>query len=180
MSFNIYYSKKKNPSEPYSLDNVSHVQEVFDDKVKAVKRYWQLFYKDDMSIWGLHVVGYRPGEIYNESHLQLEEAFMRHAEKTKLQDICEIKKNFKDADFWMVRSHSDTGIGKPVKEYKEDYIGLRIRDSYIDKMNADFLYFCMMNLFNRGVWKYYASGSTELQHLPIAAVKMFELGFMDE
>jgi hypothetical protein len=133
-----------------------------------------------MSIWGLNVVAYLPGELYNESYRQLEEAFASHAKKTKLHDVCEIKKNFKDADFWMVRSHSDTGVGRPVREYKEDYIGLRVRDSYIDKMNADFLYFCMTNLFNLGVWKNYSSGSTGLQHLPIAAVKMFELGFMDE
>ena len=45
-------------------------------------------------------------------------------------DVCIFKTNFPDADFWLQRKGSEKTVGKPLKEFSEENIGVQIKEEY--------------------------------------------------
>lgn len=85
-----------------------------------------------------------------------------------LGQLCEIKTNFSDADFWLIRSHDKQTVGKPIKEYKPGAIGIKVlrTDLLFDK----FLFYYMLNMWQKGYWQMHCNGSLKLQHIKVSHV----------
>ena len=56
----------------------------------------------------------------------------------ELQDICEIKTNFPNADFW-VNLKKENGVNLVTKSFKKEYIGIKLERT--DLFVVDFLYY---------------------------------------
>jgi len=65
-------------------------------------------------------------------------------------DLCEFKTNFPDADFWLVKKGSRNEIGKPVKTFSPENIGVKVIRT--DVLLPEYLYYVFMNIQNQGVF----------------------------
>lgn len=86
-------------------------------------------------------------------------------------DICEIKTNFPEADFWLQRRGSIETVGKPTKEYYEENIGIKVRDEFKDKVDSNYLYYYFMFLHQKGVFQPIAHGTLKLQNIRLSDIK---------
>jgi|TARA_B100000085_G_scaffold281259_1_gene307520 hypothetical protein len=65
-------------------------------------------------------------------------------EKILKSELIKVGTNMQDADFWLIRVHDANTVGKPVKEFKPQYIGIKIIAT--DKLDPQFMYYWFMNL----------------------------------
>lgn len=86
-------------------------------------------------------------------------------------DICEIKTNFPDADFWLQRKGDKTTVGKPTKEYYEENIGIKVRDDFKDKVDSGYLYYYFVFLHQKGVFGPISHGTLKLQNIRLSDIK---------
>lgn len=93
---------------------------------------------------------------------------------SKLGDLCEIRINFPDADFWLIRKHNIDVVGKPVKEFDSERIGIKVIKT--DVLDSRYLYYLMQYVFNSGYWKPRAHGLTRLVNITTNDVKNIQLG----
>lgn len=91
----------------------------------------------------------------------------------RLKNIAEIKTNFPEADFWLLRRGDENTIGKPTKNFSEYHIGIKVNR---DVIVPDYLYYAIIHLHQNGFFKQFASGVTKLQHLQIHDVKNIKIG----
>jgi hypothetical protein len=91
----------------------------------------------------------------------------------KLSDIAIIKTNFPDADFWLIRRGSKDTVGKPVKEFATESIGIKVTT---DAVLPDYLYYIFMHLHLKGVWKQLSTGSLNLVHITTKMVRDIPVG----
>ena len=91
----------------------------------------------------------------------------------KLGDVAIIKTNFSDADFWLVRRGSENIVGKPVKNYDPEYIGIKVET---DKILPDYLFYWFMHFHGTGYWKSVATGTTRLVNIRTDDVKNIPIG----
>ena len=61
-----------------------------------------------------------------------------------LSDLAEIKTNSPQADFWIIQKGSEDKVGQPVKEFKPQYIGIKVTRT--DVVLPDYLYYALMNI----------------------------------
>jgi hypothetical protein len=92
-------------------------------------------------------------------------------------DICEIKTNFLEADFWIQRRGDKSSVGKPLKEYYEENIGIRVKDEYRDKVDPTYLYYYFMFLHQKGVFGPISHGSLKLQNIRLSDIKSIPVNF---
>ena len=91
-----------------------------------------------------------------------------------LSDLCTIKTDFPDADFWLVRRGTEDTVGKPVKEFDPQRIGIKVERT--DVLDPNYLFYLMQHLQNRGVFKSMATGSIRLVHITTGQIKSIPLG----
>ncbi len=96
----------------------------------------------------------------------------------KLGDLCTIKTNFPDADFWLVRRTDKKNVGKPVREFSPHHIGIKVTDT--DKLDSRYLYHMMTHLFNQGYWAEHSYGMGNLVHIRTDDVKNIGLALTEE
>lgn len=91
----------------------------------------------------------------------------------KVADVCEVKVNFVEADFWLIRSHSREEVGRVVKHFNPDFIGVRVvkRELFIPSYVA---FICSFH-HGRGVFALAAKGSLNLVHISVETVKELSL-----
>ena len=87
----------------------------------------------------------------------------------KLSDVAIIKTHFEHADFWLIRRGSIKNVGKPVREYNPEHIGIKIER--IDILLPDYLYYCFMHLHNTKAWQQIANGTLSLVNIRISDVR---------
>jgi len=92
-----------------------------------------------------------------------------------LGDICEFKVKMEDADFWLVRRGDINTIGKPTKKYSPDNIGVKVTRT--DLVLPDFLYYYFEYLHGGGLFRRFASGTTNLNQMPISDIKSIKVSF---
>lgn len=92
-------------------------------------------------------------------------------------DICEIKTNFPEADFWLQRRGSIETVGKPIKEYYEENIGIKVRDEFKDKVDPNYLYYYFMFLHQKGVFQPISYGTLKLQNIRLSDIKSIPVSF---
>ena len=91
----------------------------------------------------------------------------------KLNDLCEIKTNFPDADFWLIRKGSEDTVGYPVKEFSPEHIGIKVIET--DVLLPEYLYYVMLNLFNSGIFKNNSYGTLNLKNIRVDDIKGIRL-----
>lgn len=92
---------------------------------------------------------------------------------TRLGDLCDIKTNFPDADFWIQRKGDINTIGKPTKEFKPEHIGIKVTDT--DRLDSNYLYYVFIYLHNNGMFKQISHGTTNLQNIRTDDIKSIPL-----
>jgi hypothetical protein len=97
--------------------------------------------------------------------------------ETKLGNFTEIKTNFPDADFWLVRKGSENSVGKPVKDFTPEHIGIKVL--HTDKIDSNYLYYVFLNLFNKGFWKQFMQGTLNLKSIRTDDVKNLGLSLSE-
>jgi len=91
-----------------------------------------------------------------------------------LSDLCMVKTDFPEADFWLVSRGSLEDIGKPVKEYSPHHIGIKVERT--DVLVPDYLYYVFLNLFYQGTFQLVGHGETGLKHLRVSDIRKIPLG----
>jgi hypothetical protein len=88
--------------------------------------------------------------------------------------VAEVKTNFPDADFWLQRRGSVNQVGKPSREFAEENIGIKVTNT--DFVLPDYLYYAMEHLYQQGMWRQLATGTTKLVNIKTRDVKNLPLG----
>jgi pyrimidine deaminase RibD-like protein len=96
---------------------------------------------------------------------------------TKLGDLCTIKTNFPDADFWLVRRSDRTNVGTPTKEFSPYHIGIKVTAT--EQLIPQYLYYMMMHLHNQGYWQTRSIGTTALLNIRTEDVKNIQLALTE-
>tara|TARA_R110002020_G_scaffold23449_2_gene77960 strand:- start:2052 stop:2594 length:543 start_codon:yes stop_codon:yes gene_type:complete len=174
MEITVYYVERDRNVSLNSKD-IKNVLQTFTEVRPAVERYRNLYQRNDNTVFNLSITIYDPDLHPDAAWKVLETEFAKQVSKTQIINVCLVKTHYETADFWLVRSHSSDGIGRPTKEYKGDYIGVKIREDKKHVMNSDFLFYWFQNAFNQGHMKELATGSTNLQHLPVSAVNFLTI-----
>jgi len=91
----------------------------------------------------------------------------------KLCDICTIKTNFQEADFWLVRRGSAERCGKPEREFNPEHIGIKVNRT--DILLPDYLYYALMHIHSQGHWQRLATGTLSLVNIRVSDVRLIEL-----
>ena len=92
----------------------------------------------------------------------------------KLKYLCEIKTNFPDADFWLIRKGSEKEVGRPTKEFSPENIGIKVIETEI--LYPQYLYYALMNLHNQGKFQEILHGMTELKNITVNDIKNISFG----
>jgi choline kinase len=87
----------------------------------------------------------------------------------KLSDVTTIKTRFEDADFWLIRRGSISQVGKPVREYNPEHIGVKVIRT--DLLLPNFLYYWFMHLHNIKTWEQLANGTLSLVNIRVSDVR---------
>lgn len=98
---------------------------------------------------------------------------MLKAHPMRLKDVAEIRTDFEEADFWLVRRGSIETVGQPVREYSPYAIGIRVTATGL--LLPDYLYYVFMHLHQVGQWQPLAIGSLQLVHIRVEDVKNIQL-----
>ena len=97
----------------------------------------------------------------------------------RLKDIADISSRLESVDFWICMKGSEKSLGKVTKEKPEptsSWIGVKVKEEYLDRVNPGYLYYVMMHLYNSGFYAPFAKGSLNLRHLTIEDVGS-QIGF---
>lgn len=84
-------------------------------------------------------------------------------------DLVDFKTNFEDADFWLIRKGSENTVGKPVKEYSPEHIGVKIKEG--SPVLPDYLFYVFMMLQSRGIFTKLSKGTTRLKNIRVSDIK---------
>jgi len=98
----------------------------------------------------------------------------------QLKQIMEIRTNFEDADFWLVRKGSENMVGKPTKEFSMEHIGPKLNNAGQSIADPQFLYYYFMFLHGQGIWSKLSKGMGRLRHLSVSDVKSFSMPIEDK
>lgn len=100
--------------------------------------------------------------------------FLKESTPTRLKDLCTVKTNFPDADFWLQRNGSETTVGTPVKTFSPDNIGIKVTATEV--LDPKYLYYMMIHIQNTGYWKARATGALRLVHIKANDVANLPIG----
>lgn len=87
----------------------------------------------------------------------------------KLSDVATIKVGLKDADFWIIRRGSRLQVGRPVRGYNPEHIGVKVNRT--DILLPDYLYYALMRQHFIGAWKEKANGTLNLVNIKVSDVQ---------
>ena len=68
------------------------------------------------------------------------------------------KLNLPDADFWLQRKAQRSNVGKTVKEFNKENIGIKVISTHL--VDPKFLSYWFDNIYNQGYWRTHANPST--------------------
>lgn len=87
----------------------------------------------------------------------------------RLHHIADVKTNFPDADYYVIRKGTPDTVGKVTKEFSPEHIGVKINRT--DVMNPRYHQYAMQYAHMNGYWKPKAKGALRLQHISVDDVK---------
>lgn len=97
----------------------------------------------------------------------------------KLGQLCEIRYDLPDADFWLYSRGSEKNLGMPTKDpdNTNKKIGIKVKVEAKNILDPGYLYYLFMHLHNSQFWQKngLVYGSLELKNLRIEDVKNLSL-----
>lgn len=84
-------------------------------------------------------------------------------------DLCDFKLNFPEADFWLIRKGSENVVGKPVREFDPENIGVKVVRT--DILDPNYLFYVFMYLQQSGKFINIAHGTLRLKNISIQDIK---------
>ena len=94
--------------------------------------------------------------------------------RPRLGDFVSIKLNYPDADFWLERRNSIERVGEPKSEFSAERFGIKVIRT--DVLDAKYLFYMMTHLWQQGVWRGVATGTTRLVSIRMSDVSNISLG----
>lgn len=94
---------------------------------------------------------------------------------TKLSDLCTIKLNFADADFWIVRRGSIDAVGSPTKTFSPEAIGIKVTAT--DMLDPRYLFYWFQYISSQGIFKKMATGTLRLVNIRTEDIKNLTVSF---
>jgi restriction endonuclease S subunit len=92
----------------------------------------------------------------------------------KLGYLCEIKTNFPEADFWLIRKGSEEEVGRPTKEFSPENIGIKVIETEV--LYPQYLYYALMNLHSQGKFEQVSHGTLLLKNITVSDIKNISFG----
>jgi len=100
---------------------------------------------------------------------KLEEAISKKLlNESKLGLFINAKTNFPDADFWVIRRGNEEKVGKPIKEYNPEHIGIKVTAT--DKLDPKYLFYLMEYVYSKGYYKPLVHGTLNLKNIKVSDV----------
>lgn len=90
-----------------------------------------------------------------------------------LSEKAEIKTNFPEADFWIIRKGSEDKVGSPTKEFSPEHIGIKVIS---DDLLPDYLFYAMQYTHSAGYYRPLAHGTLKLKNIKVSDVANIRLG----
>lgn len=90
-----------------------------------------------------------------------------------LSEKAEIKTNFPEADFWVVRKGSEDKVGSVTKEFSPEHIGIKVIS---EDLLPNYLYYAMQYIHSTGYYRALAHGSLNLKNIKVSDVSSIRLG----
>lgn len=90
-----------------------------------------------------------------------------------LSEKAEIKTNFPEADFWIIRKGTENKVGSPTKEFSPEHIGIKVTS---DDLLPDYLYYAMQYIHSTGYYKPLSVGTLSLKNIKVSDVENIRLG----
>ncbi|MEG4503847.1 hypothetical protein QUA81_13375 [Microcoleus sp. F6_B4] len=78
-----------------------------------------------------------------------------------------VRKNFAEADFWLINKGSTDKLGEPVKKFEPFLTGIKCPVLIL----PDYGFYLCLYLYQMGLWQGYSRGSINLQHLRLKDIK---------
>jgi len=98
----------------------------------------------------------------------------------KLGDLCDIKYNMSEADFYIYAIGSEKNLGMPSKDSDntEKKIGVKVKDEAKEVLDPGYLYYLFMHLHNTQFWQTngLVYGSLQLKNLRAEDIKNLSIG----
>jgi hypothetical protein len=91
-----------------------------------------------------------------------------------LGQLCEIRTNFPDADFWIQRKGSDKTVGTPLEHFSKEAIGIKVIRT--DILLPRYLYYIFMALHQKGFFRSICVGTLQLQSLRVEDIRRIPIG----
>jgi hypothetical protein len=160
---------------PHPFTKATDIKRTSSEKRKTKPEFFRSNYdydSKDKFEWGM----FPNKEIVEGGKVSKIAKLHKVARSTVLNDISEIRTNFEDADFWVVREGSKDKVGSVMKEFAPQYIGIKITEEARDALDPRYVYYALMNIHNQGVWKELSYGSTNLVHIRIEDIKSIPIG----
>lgn len=105
------------------------------------------------------------------------EAQQFQAFESKLGNHVEIKTNFPDADFWIVRRHDRHVVGSVETTYNPEHFGIKVKESSKGLIDPTYLKYMMTYIHSRGYYTSLPSGSTKLVNIKKKHIEDIPLSF---
>ena len=97
----------------------------------------------------------------------------------KLGQLCEIKYDLSNADFWLYSRGSEKNLGMPTKDpdSTNKKIGIKVKEEAKHILDPGYLYYVFMHLHSSQFWQKngLVYGSLELKNLRIEDIKNLSL-----
>lgn len=103
-------------------------------------------------------------------------------ESQTLKTLCTVGLNLADADIELTYRGSSNEVGRPYIKHSNDIdnnssryrMGIRVDDGSV--LDARYLYYLLLNLYNKGYWKNLAHGTTALVNIRKSDIENIVLG----
>ena len=92
-----------------------------------------------------------------------------------LSDLCDVKTNFPDADFWLIRKGTKEKVGIPTKEYSPEYIGIKVTDT--ERILPQYLFYWFQYIHTKKFFEQHSLGTLKLVHIRTEFVKNLPVDF---
>jgi len=91
----------------------------------------------------------------------------------RLSEKAEIKTNFPEADFWIIRKGTEDKVGSPTKEFSPEHIGIKVIS---EDLLPEYLYYAMQYVHSTGYYRSLAHGTLNLKNIKVSDVSNVKLG----
>jgi hypothetical protein len=96
-----------------------------------------------------------------------------YAHWVRFGQVCIIKTNFPEADFWLQRRGTEENVGRPHLEFSPYDIGIKVErtDLFVPK----FLYYVFMHVHQLGFFRHLCEGPLQLKHIRVEDIRMMPI-----